>query len=100
MKKSIIALSAFLLLFVLFAAPSQADIMSAEDRAILRTQLESTPIGELDPWDEMESCLPPEDNLNNPTSESVENDTNDSPSTSVIEVIYDILTTVIHVSKL
>ncbi len=61
MKKSIIALSALLFLFVIFAAPTQADIMSWEDRAILRTQLESTPIGDEDGWQDLQGSEYPEE---------------------------------------
>ncbi len=71
MKKSIIALSALLFLFVIFAAPTQADIMSWEDRAILRTQLESTPIGEADPWGEIESSYNPDSGTDLPDQESL-----------------------------
>ncbi len=94
MKKSIIALSAFLLLFVLLVAPSQADIMSAEDRAILRTQLESTPIGEEDPWGEQHSSVFPENNNSNDvslleiTSESDSTTSNDKDySGTIVEIL-------------
>ncbi len=95
MKKSIIVLSAFLLLLVLFSAPSQADIMSAEDRAILRTQLESTPVGEGDPWDEIECTQPPvieDDDQANEIATTVGDEVDNK---SISDMICDFITSIV-----
>lgn len=53
---------AFLFLIISFSVPSQADIMSKEDRILFEQQQESTPIGDEDPWEDLHSVSIPDEN--------------------------------------
>ncbi|MEZ5358290.1 MAG: hypothetical protein R3F48_05620 [Candidatus Zixiibacteriota bacterium] len=59
MKKLILAFVGALFLCLIFPASLLADDLSPEQRANLQDQFSSIPIGEGDPWDEIESALPP-----------------------------------------
>ncbi|MCK5127285.1 MAG: hypothetical protein KAR42_13605 [candidate division Zixibacteria bacterium] len=71
MKKSIIAVLAFLFLFLSFSASSQADEMSWADRQIFDRNQESTPIGDEDGWADLQS-------ENNPNADNGDQQTHNS----------------------